>query len=152
MTRGRSRRDPRDMSSHAPTPFPSHPAALRATVPGPRHADPADERFLRARRWTIAVLGAATALLAAYVVLIALAVWFFASAWGVVRPDDAVALDLLALARPTLPVLLVGWCTGLAALAVVVRGEGLGSRTAGITSGLLGVVAGAAVLGLQGGL
>lgn len=152
MTRGRSRRDPRGMSSHAPTPFPSHPTALRTTVPGPRHADPADERFLRARRWTIAVLGAATVLLAAYVVLIALATWFFASAWGSVRPDDAVALDLLALARPTLPVLLVGWCTGFAALAVVARGEGLGARTAGITSGLLGVAAGAAVLGLQGAL
>ena len=77
------------------------------------------------------------------------ATWLFASVWGGLT-HDPVSFDLLAVAPDVAPVLLVGWCTGLAASAALARGETLGARTAGITAGALGTVAGAAVLALTG--
>ena len=65
--------------------------------------------------------------------------------------DNAVSFDVLSVATDVAPVLLVGWCTGLAASAALsARGEALGVRAAGITAGALGAVAGAAVLALTG--
>ena len=106
-------------------------------------------RVVTTQRWTVGVLALATVLLGAYLALLVTATWLLASAWGGLT-DNTVSFDLLSVATDVAPVLLVGWCTGLAASAVLARGEALGARAAGITAGALGTVAGAAVLALTG--
>jgi len=107
-------------------------------------------RVVTTQRWTIGVLALSTVLLCAYLVLLVTATWLFASAWSGLT-HHPVSFDLLSVARDVAPVLLVGWCTGLAASAALARGEALGARAAGITAGVLGTVTGAAVLALTSG-
>lgn len=59
-------------------------------------------------------------------------------------------VDLVGAVADLLPGLLVGWCTGLAAVSVLARGEALGPRAAGMAAGGLGIVAGAVVLRATG--
>ena len=116
-------------------------------------ARPAHSRPHRPRRttqrWTVGVLALATAAAGGYVALLVTATWLFASAWsGLTR--DPVAVDVLPVAADVAPVLLVGWCTGLAASAVLARGEALGARTAGVTAGVRAPRPEHAVLALTG--
>ncbi len=121
-------------------------AALHAARPA-RSA--LTDRVVTTRRWTIAVLALATLLLAGYLVLLVSTTWLLAATWsGLTR--DAVSVDLVPIARDVLPVLLVGWCTGLAASAALGRDGSLGARTAGILAGVVGAVAAAVVLALTG--
>ena len=106
-------------------------------------------RVVTTQRWTVGVLALATVLLGAHLALLVTASWFLASAWGGLT-HTTVSFDLLSVATDVAPVLLVGWCTGLAASAALARGEALGARAAGLTAGALGGVAGAAVLALTG--
>ncbi len=106
-------------------------------------------RVVTTQRWTVGVLALSTVLLGAYLALLVTATWFFASVWGGLT-RTTVSFDLLPLVADVAPVLLVGWCTGLAASAALTRGEALGARAAGITAGALGTAAGAAVLALAG--
>lgn len=102
------------------------------------------------RRWAVAVLTLATVALAAYLALVVVAVWLFGSSMEVLADRDLGALDLRGLFVDVVPGLLVGWGAGFAATVVLGRGEALTARGAGIVSGSLGVVAGAAVLAATG--
>lgn len=117
---------------------------------GPRHAPALEQRFVRARRWTVGVLVAGTLAAAAYLAAVLAAVWLIASAYGAITAGGSARLDVAAAAADLAPGLLVGWCTGLAAVSVLARGEALGPRAAGVTAGGLGVLAGALVLRLTG--
>jgi hypothetical protein len=105
-----------------------------------------DDRVVRVRRWTVGVLAASTAVLLAYVAFLALAMWMIASALSGPFGWGAVSVDWVDVARDVGPVLLVGWCTGMAASAVVVRWEALGARSAGLVAGSVGTAAGAVVV------
>ncbi|HYN67224.1 MAG TPA: hypothetical protein VES93_10075 [Ornithinibacter sp.] len=121
----------------------SHAALHSARPARSTHID----RVVTTQRWTIGVLALATLLLTGYLLLLVSTTWLLAATWsGLTR--DAVSLDLVSIARDVLPVLLVGWCTGLAASAALGRGEALGARTAGILAGVVGAVAAAVVLSL----
>jgi len=101
------------------------------------------------QRWTVGTLTVATALLGAHLVLLVTATGLLAALWsGFLR--NPVSLDLASVAAAVAPVLLVGWCTGLAASAVLGRMETLGARTAGILAGGVGGAVGTAVLTLTG--
>ena len=136
--------------------LPTTTATTAATTPA---AAPAHQRARRAgtdaavttRRWAVGVLVVATTALALYLVALLAAVWLFAVAWGAVTSERA-SVDVLSVARDVAPALLVGWCTGLAASAVLARGEALGPRLAGVAAGALGTASGAAVLALTGPL
>ena len=91
---------------------------------------------------TLALLG--------YVALLVVANWLFAVGWNAVTTGESVSVDVLAIGADLAPALLVGWCTGLAAAAVLCRGEALGPRTAGLAAGALGTAVGAALLALTG--
>ncbi|KGN41505.1 hypothetical protein [Knoellia aerolata] len=104
------------------------------------------------RRWAVGVLSVATVLLTAWLTLVIVAAWLVGSAIEVVRDRDVGALDLTALLVEVAPGLLVGWGVGLAAAALLGRGEALGPRGAGVAAGSLGVLAGAAVLAATGAL
>jgi hypothetical protein len=108
-----------------------------------------DERARTTRRWAVAVLSLATVALLGYVVFLVAVVWVLASAWNDVFSIGGLSLDLLAVVRSVAPVLLVGWCTGLAACAALSRGEAMRPRTAGLAAGAVGTAAGAAVLALS---
>ena len=112
----------------------------------PVRIDPA----VTTQRWAAGVLAASTVLLLAYAALLVAAAWLFASAWTVVTARESVSVDALAIGADLAPALLVGWCTGLAAAAVLGRGEALGARTAGVAAGVLGTAAGGALLVLTG--
>ena len=102
------------------------------------------------QRWAIGVLAVSTVLLLAYLALLVAVAWLFASGWGVVTAGQPATVDVLAILADVAPSLLVGWCTGLAASAVLAGGEALGARTAGLVAGAVGTTAGAAVLALTG--
>lgn len=119
---------------------------------GPRHAPGLEQRFVRARRWAVGVLVAGTLAAAAYLAAVLAAAWLIASAYGAVTASRSPRLDVVAAAADFAPGLLVGWCTGLAAVAVLARGETLGHRAAGVTAGGVGVLAGALVLRVTGAL
>ena len=72
------------------------------------------------------------------------------SALDAVRHRDSLEVDLSLVAADVAPGLLVGWCIGLAATAVLARGEAMGPRAAGLVAGVVGAAAGAAVLALTG--
>lgn len=57
---------------------------------------------------------------------------------------------LLGAAAMLLPGLLVGWCTGFATLALLVRDELFHPRLVGLVAALVGTVLGAAVLAVGG--
>jgi hypothetical protein len=111
-----------------------------------RHRGLATDRT--AQRWAVGVLTVSTLLLVAYLALLVLATWLFASAWNVVFSQPAGSLDVLGIVAGAAPALLVGWCTGLATSAAIARGEALGARVAGLVAGFVGTTAGAAVLAL----
>lgn len=100
--------------------------ALRPTTSA-RHASPANH-LSTARGWTSSVLVVAT--------LAAVAV-------GVRALGVLATLPLLA------PTLLLGWCSGFAALALLLRRRSSGPVGAGLLAGALGSAVGAAALLLQ---
>jgi hypothetical protein len=102
------------------------------------------------QRWAVGVLAVSTVLLLGYAALLVVAGWLVASGWNVVTTGRSVSVDVLAIGSDLAPALLVGWCTGLAASAVLARGEALGARTAGMVAGTVGTAAGAALLALTG--
>lgn len=130
-----------DAAFRAPAPV-TRPAARSAA----RHA--ATDAVATTRRWAVGVLAVATTLLLGGVALLLALGWFLMEAWTGEAHDRAA--DVLAVTRDLAPVLLVGWCTGLAAGAVLGRGEAMGPRLAGIAAGALGTASGAAVLALTG--
>ena len=134
------------MSSVDPTITRQHPAGSAGAH---RPNDPT-ARVRTTRRWAVGVLAVATAGLLAYLAAVLAAVWMFASAWDAVVGHGSGSIDALGLVVDVAPALLVGWCTGLAASAVLSRGEALGPRTAGVAAGLVGTVLGWAVLAMTG--
>lgn len=123
------------------------PVTRPSTPPAARHA--ATDTVATTRRWAVAVLVLATVGLAAWVALLVAGAWLGAAAWSVLT-GQPVSLDLVAVVRDVAPALLVGWCLGLAASAVLSRGEALDPRLAGVAAGALGTASGAAVLALTG--
>ena len=107
------------VSGHHPRGMDATPAAARDAPSPARRSAVGDVR--RARAWAVAVLGAAT--------LVALV-------------DGVRALGMLATVPLLAPVLLVGWCVGLATLAVLVRRPSLGPCAAGLAAGSVGAAAG----------
>lgn len=103
-----------------------------------------------ARRWTVGVLGVGTLALAAYVVVLLLALRLFVGAIAVVTGRPTGGLDMVGVAVDLLPGTLAGWGVGLAALAALRRVEGIGPRSAGLLAGGLGVATGAALLTYSG--
>lgn len=103
-----------------------------------------------ARWWVVGTLSLATLALAGWLTLLALMGAMASAAMEVLRAESPAVLDLTSLVTGSLPALLVGWCLGLAATAVLSRGETLGPRLTGITGALVGTVAGALVLRLTG--
>ena len=122
-------------------------AALHTDRPA-QHARPG--ATTTTQRWAIGVLAVSTVLLLAYLALLVAGAWLFASGWNVVTAGQPATVDVLAILADVAPSLLVGWCTGLAASAVLAGGEALGARTAGLAAGAVGTTAGAAVLALTG--
>ena len=102
------------------------------------------------QRWAVGVLVVSTLALLAYLALLVAASWLFAVGWNALTAGEPVSVDVLAIGSDLAPALLVGWCTGLAASAVLARGEALGARTAGMVAGTLGTAAGAALLAVSG--
>lgn len=133
-------RSPRETVGHM-----SH-AALHSARPA-RSTDA--DRVVTTQRWTIGVLALATLLLTAYLILLVSTTWLLAAAWsGLTR--EALSPDLLSVAADVAPVLLAGWCTGLATSAALARGEALGARAAGLVAGAVGTTVGAALLMFTG--
>jgi hypothetical protein len=108
------------------------------------------ERVRSARRWAVGVLVVATLVLAAYLALVLVAVWFVGSAMEALSSRDLGSLDVAASLLKAVPGLLAGWAAGLSASMVLARGEALDARAAGLCSGVLGALVGAVVLALTG--
>lgn len=108
------------------------------------------DRLPTVQRWAAAVLVLATVGLAVYVALAATAVWLVGSVIDVVTGGGSASLDALAVARHVAPVLLVGWCTGMATAVGLAPGRALGARAAGLLAGSVGTAAGLVVLLLTG--
>ena len=104
------------------------------------------DRMVRVRRWTVGVLAVSTTALLAYVAFLALVMWMVASALSGPFGWGAVTVDWGDVARDVAPVLLVAWCTGMAAGAVAVGSESLGARSAGLVAGSVGTAAGVVVV------
>jgi len=122
-------------------------AALQTDRPA-QHARPG--ATTTTQRWAVGVLAVSTVLLLAYLALLVAGGWILASGWNVITGGQPATVDVLAILADVAPSLLVGWCTGLAASAVLAGGEALGARTAGLAAGAVGTTAGAAVLALTG--
>ena len=122
-------------------------AALHTDRPA-QHARP--DAATTTQRWAIGVLAVSTVLLLAYLALLVAGGWLLASGWNAITGGSPATVDVLAILADVAPSLLVGWCTGLAASAVLAGGEALGARTAGLAAGAIGTSAGAAVLALTG--
>jgi hypothetical protein len=105
-------------------------------------------RVRTTQRWAVAGLAVATAGLLVYVAFLVAMVWMFTSAMDAALGRESLAVDGLGVVRSVAPVLLVGWCTGLATSAVLARGEAIGARTAGLVAGGVGAGAGTLVLAL----
>lgn len=129
------------------SPPPSVPARrlgarrVLTALDAPRHLAPLDVRVTTARRWAAGGLAVAT------ITLLAVAAWFL-EAFGATA--DLGAHGVLSLASMVLPGLLVGWCTGFATLALLVRDDLFHPRLVGLVAALVGTVLGAAVLALGG--
>ena len=122
-------------------------AALQTDRPA-QHARPGAPTTTQ--RWAVGVLAVSTVLLLAYLALLVAGGWMLASGWNVITGGQPATVDVLAILADVAPSLLVGWCTGLAASAVLAGGEALGAHTAGLAAGAVGTTAGAAVLALTG--
>ncbi|GAA4414055.1 hypothetical protein GCM10023168_37360 [Fodinibacter luteus] len=125
-----------------------------STVAGPDHPLTPHDRVATtewvrtAQRWTAGTLVLATVVLLGYLAAVVGAAWLVGSAVEVVAGRELGDLDVIAVAADVAPVLLVGWCTGLATCAALCRGEALGPRASGLVAGAVGALAGAAVLSL----
>lgn len=103
-----------------------------------------------ARRWTVGVLGVGTVALLVHATLLVAMAWLLGSVFEAVTARESVQVDLFAVAADVAPVLLLGWCSGMATSASIARGETLGARTAGVVSGTVGIVAALLVMRLTG--
>ena len=108
------------------------------------------DRVRTTQRWAVSVLALATVVLLAWAVALVAASWLAVTAVAAVTSAGPVSFDLRSVAAGVAPVLLVGWCTGLACAAVLAGGEALGARAAGIVAGAVGSTAGVAVMALTG--
>ena len=146
MTGGAGHGHPRGMSS-------ADPAVTRMRPPGPvgAHRRRGDtDRVRTTQRWAGYVLALATIVLVAYLAVLVVASWLVVAAFTAVTSGGPMTVDLPAVVAAGAPVLLVGWCSGLACAAALAGGDALGARTAGIVAGLVGSTAGAAVMALTG--
>ena len=129
---------------------PAQPVSTRATARTPR----AGSAVLGARgsvtRWATGVLAVATAALLLYVVALVVMGWLAMAAFAVLRPSSSLSVDVPGMFADAAPALLVGWCVGRAAAAVLEPGESVPPAVAGVAAGLLGAGAGAVVLALTG--
>lgn len=119
----------------------SHRGPVRIGLLGPRPVPEREVRLGTARRWMVGALAVAT--LALFVVVLR-----FLSAFGVL--DDLTPSGALDVAGLVLPGLLVGWCTGFAALALLLGDDLVRPRTVGLLAAFVGCVLGAALLPLGG--
>ena len=112
----------------------SHAAACTPTVP-PSDARPGAAHD--AQRWAVGVLAVATVLLLAYLALLVAVALALRLGGGTPSPGRSAGRPSTssAILADVAPSLLVGWCTGLAASAVLAGGEALGARTAGLAAG-----------------
>ncbi len=124
MTDGVRGRHPRTMSSS------HHVASGRSTArtvlddTPARHVAASDPRLTTARRWAAGGLAVSTVAL----------------------------LALIGPAAFVLAAILVGWCTGFAAVSVVVRHDAVAAPLAGLAGAVLGTCLGGALLAVQAGL
>jgi hypothetical protein len=114
---------------------------VRTALDAPRHVAAADARVATAQRWAAGGLAVATAS------LLAAAGWFVEASGAIGGLGVRSALSLAAMVAPGV---LVGWCTGFATLALLVRDELFHPRLVGLVAALVGCVLGAALLSLTG--
>jgi hypothetical protein len=128
----------------------AQPVVTRAGARAPR----AGSTLVGARgsvtRWATWVLAVATAGLLLYVGALVVMGWLAMAALAVLRPSSSLSLNVAGLFADAAPALLVGWCVGRAAAAVLEPGESVPPAAAGVAAGLLGAGAGAVVLALTG--
>ncbi|MBR7741742.1 hypothetical protein KC207_00335 [Phycicoccus sp. BSK3Z-2] len=125
------------------------PVSAGATAP----VLPVDTDRLRhvvARRWAVAVLSLGTAGLAAWAATTMLGAWIVLAGVRTVTGSTLAEVDPTGLVPSFLPVLLAGWCVGLAATAAISRGRALPAEVAGAGAGGVGVLAGLLVLVVTG--
>ncbi|QIM22083.1 hypothetical protein G7075_14660 [Phycicoccus sp. HDW14] len=129
-----------DPPPSVPARRPSAPPARRVPMvfDAPRHGATPDSRITTARRWAAGGLAVPT------LGLLVVVVWFL-DAIGGVDPRG-----LLGVSALVLPGVLVGWCTGFAALALLVRDQLFHPRLVGLVAALVGTVFGALLLPLAG--
>jgi len=128
----------------------AQPAVTRASLRAPRAGSPVLGTSGSVTRWATGVLAAATTALLLYLAALVLMGWFTVAVLAVLRPSTSPSLDVAGLVADTAPALLVGWCVGRAAAAVLEPGESMPPAAAGVVAGLLGTGAGAVVLALTG--
>jgi len=128
----------------------AQPAVTRATMRAPRAGSPVLGYRGSVTRWATGVLAAATAALLLYLGALVLMGWLAVAAFAVLRPSASLSLDVPGMFADVAPALLVGWCVGRAAAAVLEPGESMPPAAAGVVAGLLGAGAGAVVLSLTG--
>lgn len=128
------------MSSHT-RPTGSHRGPVRIGLLAPRPVPEREVRLGTARRWMVGALAVAT------LALLAVVLWFL-EGFGVL--DDLTPSGVLDLAGMVLPGVLVGWCTGFAALALLAGDDLVRPRAVGLLAAFVGCVLGAALLPLAG--
>ncbi|MEO5609374.1 MAG: hypothetical protein ABIQ61_07085 [Ornithinibacter sp.] len=119
-----------------------------ARPPGAHREGDSLLRVRTIRRWAVGVLALATVALFAYAAVLLVAMSLLVFFWNGLSGGGPASLDAVAVARSLAPVLLVGWCSGLASSAALSGGEVIGPRTAGILSGAVGVLAGGLVMAM----
>lgn len=129
-----------DPPPSVPARRPSAPPARRVPLvldDAPRHVATPDPRLTTARRWAAGGLAVPT------LGLLVVVVWFLDALGGTLP-------GVLGIAAMVLPGVLVGWCTGFAALALLVRDQLFHPRLVGLVAALVGTVLGALLLPLVG--
>ena len=107
-------------------------------------------RQVVARRWAVAVLSLGTAGLAAWAATTMLGAWIVLAGVRTVTGSTLAEVDPTGLVSSFLPVLLAGWCVGLAAAAALSRGRAVPAEVVGASAGGVGVLAGMLVLVVTG--
>lgn len=128
-----------------------HPVGPSTPVPTTPDAPAANGTHRQCTPWAVAVLLVGTFALAGYLVLVVAAAALaasFAAALGLL--DRVPPLDVPRLLADVAPGVLVGWGVGLVTARALSGGAALGHRLAGVASGVLGCVVGAAVLRATG--
>ena len=123
---------------------------LRSTRSVGAHRRRDADRVRTTQRWAVSVLALATVALLVWAAVLVAASWLAVTAVAAVTSAGPVSFDLRSVTAGVAPVLLVGWCTGLACAAVLAGGEALGARAAGVVAGAVGSTAGVAVMALTG--